>query len=348
MFQIDISSPVSNGVLAAAPGVDISSPVSNGVLAAAPRGWYFEPCPNSAGTARRVECPSLAHIYAWAEGSHTLQLLRHLILYVPELKALIHCGCSDASYVPKLKALICAEAEGSWLGSPQPMEATKLSFFQPPEVHKEPWLGPNHQSHLYCCLDNTSPRPASTSTSTAASGCSMPRRQGRSGVTLLVSTKRTADLHSQVTLLLKMCSQVTVYFHYQVSHLSRHARKWPLSFTLKSVTSQDVLTSAPLTFTHKSLRCWNCPIRDRLATVAHLSFCVAVILLVWAWYCQLVPWVLCIERTLWAGFASYSICSDTVTCPFGQGHTQRFPILFVAQVPAQTSSSLQTRCHLNK
>ena len=104
----------------------------------------------------------------------------------------------------------------SWLGSPQPREATWLSLFQPPEVHKEPRLGPNYQSHLYCCLDYISPRPASTSTSAAASGCSMPRRRGRSGVTLLVSTKRTADLHLQVTLPLKTCSQVTIDFHSHV------------------------------------------------------------------------------------------------------------------------------------
>ena len=140
-------------------------------------------------------------------------------------------------------------------------------------------MGPNYQSHLYCCLDNTSPRPASTSTSAAASGCSMPRRRGRSGAALLVSTKRTADLHSQVTLPLKTYSQVTVDFHSQatsplktcsrvtidfhsqvshlstclqvhcdfhsqVSHLSGRACKCTVTFTLKSVTSQDVLASA--------------------------------------------------------------------------------------------------------
>ena len=95
-------------------------------------------------------------------------------------------------------------------------QPSREATFQPPEVHKEPKLGPNHQSYLYCCLINTSPRPASTSTSATASGCSMPRCRGRSGVALLVSTKRTAHLHSQVTLPLKMCSQVTVDFHSQV------------------------------------------------------------------------------------------------------------------------------------
>ena len=105
----------------------------------------------------------------------------------------------------------------SWLGSPQPREVAKLSLFQPPGVHKEPRLGPNHQSHHCCCHDNTSPRPASTSTSAAASGCWMPRLRGCFCVTLLVSTKRTADFHSQVTLPLKTCSRVTVHFHSQVN-----------------------------------------------------------------------------------------------------------------------------------
>ena len=149
-----------------------------------------------------------------------------------------------------------------------------MSLFQPPEVHKEPRLGPNYQSHLYCCLDNTSPRPASTSTSAAASGCSIPRRRGRSGVTLLVSTKRTADLHSQVTLPLKMCSQVTIDFHSKVSHLSRRAHKLPLTFTLKSATSQNMLASALLTFIHKSpylsRRACKCTIYCH-SQVSHLS-----------------------------------------------------------------------------
>ena len=81
-------------------------------------------------------------------------------------------------------------------------------------------MGPNHQFHLCCCLDNTSPRPASTSTSAAASGCSIPRRRGRPGLALPVSTKRTADLQLQVTLPRKTCSKVTVDFHSQVSRLS--------------------------------------------------------------------------------------------------------------------------------
>ena len=124
----------------------------------------------------------------------------------------------------------------SWLGSPQPREATKLSLFQPPGVHKEPKLGQNHQSHLCSCLDDISPRTASPSTSAAASGCSIPRLWGCSCVTLLVSTKRTADFHSQVT-----------------SPKKNVLASALLAFTPCQVTSQDVFTNAPLTFTHKVL-----------------------------------------------------------------------------------------------
>ena len=66
-------------------------------------------------------------------------------------------------------------------------------------------MGQIIQSHHYCCLDNTSPRPTFTSTSAAASGCSIPRLKGCFGVTLLMSTKRTADFLSQVTSSLKTC-----------------------------------------------------------------------------------------------------------------------------------------------
>ena len=43
---------------------------------------------------------------------------------------------------------------------------------------------------------------------------------------------------------LKKCLQVHCDFHSQVSHLSRRACKCTATFTLKSVTSQDVLASA--------------------------------------------------------------------------------------------------------
>ena len=89
-------------------------------------------------------------------------------------------------------------------------------------------------SRLCCLLDTTSTRPAFTSTS-AASGCSMKRRRGRSSVTLFVSTKRTEDFHSQVN-----CTSKIVL------------AKWTSDFHSQVKSTQDVLASAPPTFTRKS------------------------------------------------------------------------------------------------
>ena len=181
---------------------------------------------------------------------------------------------------------------------------------------------------------------------------------------------------------LNVLASASLTFLHKSPHLSKRAHEWPLTFTLKSVTSQRACKCtidfpsqviSPLR-TCLQVHCGfhsqvKSPLRtcllvhrnfhsqaSHLAAVIvpfwtglplwHISFRGTVILLVWAWYCQLVPRVLCVERPLWAGFASDSICSDTVTCPFGQGRTLPFPILFVAQVPVQTTSSLQSRCHL--
>ena len=107
----------------------------------------------------------------------------------------------------------------SCLCSPQCWEASKLSLFQPPGVYKEPGMGHIHQSHLCCCLDNTSPRLAFTSTSTAASGCSKPRPAELVPVPLCSCPPRGPQL-----------------FHSQVN-----------------CTSKSVFASALLTFTPKSL-----------------------------------------------------------------------------------------------
>ena len=84
------------------------------------------------------------------------------------------------------------------------------------------------QFHLNCHLDDTSPRPASTSASAAASGGPMPGLQEAVPVVtsqdvlanaLLTFTRksshlsrrahqRTVDFHSQVRSPLKMCSQM--------------------------------------------------------------------------------------------------------------------------------------------
>ena len=76
-----------------------------------------------------------------------------------------------------------------------------------------------NQSHLSCYLDNTSPRLAFTSTSTAASGCSMPRPDDLVTVSPCSCPPKGPQL-----------------FHSQVNF-----------------TSKIVLANALLTFTHKSL-----------------------------------------------------------------------------------------------
>ena len=99
-------------------------------------------------------------------------------------------------------------------------------------------MGQNRQSHLCCCLDNTSPRLAFTSTSAAASGCSMPRPEELVPVSLCSCPPRGPKLfHSQVNFTSQECAcQGTFDFHSQVNSL------------------KNVLASALLTFTHKSPR----------------------------------------------------------------------------------------------
>ena len=70
--------------------------------------------------------------------------------------------------------------------------------------------------------------------------------RGSSCVILLVSTKRTPDSHSQVK---SLTSQDVL-------------ANAPLTFTRKSTHLQDVLANAPLTFTHMSPRCCLHPIHE--------------------------------------------------------------------------------------
>ena len=139
----------------------------------------------------------------------------------------------------------------SWLGSPLPTEAAKQSLFQPPGVHKEPEWGQNHQSHLYCCLDNTSPRPAFTSTSTAASGCSMPRLAELVPVSPCSCRPRAPQFfHSQVNSLSRSCLQV----HFRLSlrsHLTSQERACKCSgdfHSQVSFTSQERVCQSTLDF----------------------------------------------------------------------------------------------------
>ena len=138
-----------------------------------------------------------------------------------------------------------------------------MSLFQPSGVHKEPGLGQIHQPHLCWHLDNTSPRIAFTSTSTAASECFLPRPAELVPVSPCSCPPRGPQrFHSQVSLASQeLACQGTLDFHLQVN------------------TLKNVLANALLTFTHKSLHCCHRPIRDRLATVARFPFCGAVILL---------------------------------------------------------------------
>ena len=110
-----------------------------------------------------------------------------------------------------------------WLSSPQPWEATKVSLFQPPGVRKDPWMGQIDQAHLCCCLDNTSPRLAFTSTSTAASGCSMSRLGELVPVSPCSCPPRGPQLfHSQVNFTSQEhARRSTLDFHSQVNSLSR-------------------------------------------------------------------------------------------------------------------------------
>ena len=106
---------------------------------------------------------------------------------------------------------------------PQPRKATKLSLFQPPGVYKEPGMCQKHQSHLCCCLDNTFPRLAFTSTSAAASGCSMPIPEEIVPVSPCSCPPRGPQLfHLQVNFTSQdRACQGTFDFHSQVNSLSR-------------------------------------------------------------------------------------------------------------------------------
>ena len=138
-----------------------------------------------------------------------------------------------------------------------------MSLFQPPGVYQEHGMGQNHQSHLCCYLHNTSPRLAFTSTSAAVSVCSMPRPEELVPVSPCSCPPRGPQLfHLQVNFTSQECTcQCTLDFHSQVTS--------PL---------KNMLASALLTFTHKSLCCCLIP----FGKARHCGtdfFCGAVILL---------------------------------------------------------------------
>ena len=132
---------------------------------------------------------------------------------------------------------------GSWLKCPPCQDTTILSLFQLPEVYKQGKFSQIIQSHLCCCLDNTSPRPASTSTSAAASEYSMPIPQ-------VLVPGHLACVH-QEDRRLSLASQLTS---------QEHAHKCTIDFHLQvNSPLKNVLASAPLTFTCKSPHCYFIP-----------------------------------------------------------------------------------------
>ena len=110
-------------------------------------------------------------------------------------------------------------------------------------------MGQKHQYHLCCCLENTSPRLALTSTSAAATGCSIPTPEELVPVSPCSCLPRGLQLfHPQVNFTSQdRACQGTFNFHSQVTS--------PL---------KNVLASALLAFTHKLPRCCLHPIRESL------------------------------------------------------------------------------------
>ena len=256
-------------------------------------------------------------------------------------------------------------------------------------------MAQNHQSHLCCHLDNTSPRLTFTSTSTAASGCSIPRIEELVPVSPCSCPPRGPQLfHSQVNFTLKnvlakarstftrksahsqdrackcafdfylkvtsplnnmLANALVTFTQKSTSPFKNVLVKALLTFTHKSTHSQDhackctfgfhskvtsplknVLANAMVTFTRNSLHCYLHPIQEGLP-LWHAF-------LLWHSHPALVTMILPSGATHPAaqdahcglGFALWcSICSDTATCPIGQGDTLLYPILFVVQVPAQ-------------
>ena len=182
----------------------------------------------------------------------------------------------------------------SGLCSPQPWKATKLSLFQPPGVYKEPGMGQNYQSHLCCCIDNTSPRLAFTSTSTAASGCSTPRPEELVPVSPFSYPPRGLQLfHLQVNVTSKIVLAKCDFLLSLRSHFTSQERPCNCTFDFHSeVTS--LLSSSHL---------------GRLATVARVSFVAQS-----SCSCELDTAIrchtsCCAGRPLWAWFCLWSsIC----------------------------------------
>ena len=118
-------------------------------------------------------------------------------------------------------------------------------------------MGHIYQSHLCCCLDNTSPSLAFTSTSTAASGCSMPRPAELVPVSPCSCPPRGLQLfHSQVNCISKIVLAKCNFWLSLRSHFTSQERTCKYTFAFHSeVTSplKNVIANPLLTFTQKSV-----------------------------------------------------------------------------------------------
>ena len=179
-------------------------------------------------------------------------------------------------------------------------------------------MGPDYQSHLCCCLDNTSPRLPFTSTSTAASGCSMPRPEELVPVLPCSCPPRGPQLfHSQVNFTSKIVlAKCTFDFHSQVTSLR------------SSSHSGRLATVARVSFVVQS----SCSCELDTATRCHTSCCAG---------CQLRAW-----------FCSWcSICSDTATrchTSYWRRSHSTLSYLVCGASSGSTEPALATRCHLIK
>ena len=113
-------------------------------------------------------------------------------------------------------------------------------------------MGQNHKSSHCCCLDNTSPRLAFTSTSTAASGCSIPRPEELVPVSPCLCPPRGLQLfHFQVNFTFQECARkCTVDFHSQVNFTSQeNSRKCTVDFHSQvNFTSQESARKCTVAF----------------------------------------------------------------------------------------------------
>ena len=156
----------------------------------------------------------------------------------------------------------------SWLCSPQPMEATKLSLFQPPGVYKEPEMGQNYSvSPLLLPRQHLSKTCLHLHLSPCFWMFHAQTWRACSCVALPCPPRGPQLFHSQVNLTSKIVLAKCDFWLSLRGHFTSQERACKCTFDLHwEVTSplKNVLASALVTFTHKSLRCDFHPIREGL------------------------------------------------------------------------------------